>query len=298
MSTQPNLQNALIPMEKVATDLKMPVVDAVKLARIYNGVKPAGENKIRLQTIRNEQFITNGEADRVKAFFENKLVDINALERATGVPFHHIKTMCDKCSDDRISALLPDGAKVRPIVLNGTYYFDTKYINKFQDRIAQFNDIIEIFEEKANSIEQEIEEELELVNEFQKRQEEQETVEEESLTDEEELDDEDFEDDFDELAAEEEREKEKAKKKKELQKKKEAEFKKEIEKGAEEYKKQTEIKRLENEKRAEAAQELLKKLTPPPKCLKGKKKMPDCTVNIPKKCKMPLAINILLLMKI
>lgn len=256
MPNQPNTQGVLMPLDKVASDLKMPIADAAKLTRIYNGMKPVGENKVRLQTIRNEQFITNGEAERVKTFFENKLVDINGLERATGVPYHHIKAMCDKCSDDRISALLPDAAKVRPIVLNGTYYFDKKYIDKFQDRISQFNDIIDIVTEKADALDKEVEEELELAEMMQKRNQEPEEEETASQENEDDIDEEEF-DDFDDDA--EEIAKEREEKKKELQKKRRAEFKKEIERGSEEYKKLQENKRIENEKRAEAAQELLKK---------------------------------------
>lgn len=247
---------ALVPLEKLAKDISMPIADANKLVKIYNSMRPTGENKINVQIINSEPFVKQVEKDRLQNFFETKLLDLNEFSRRTNIPYNDIKHMCDKCADDRISSLLPDTAKIRPFTLNSQYYLSINYIEKFENRIGQFNEIIEAVEERADEIDKEIAAELEIAEQkyLAEQKEEEESANNEEQPDE--TEDEYFDDDLEEELEEKE---ERLKKRRELQKKKSAEFRKEIEKGIEEYKKQTEERKLFDKKRAEVASELFKK---------------------------------------
>lgn len=148
-----NRMSHLIPLSVLSEELKMNTADTLTLIKIYNS-NTIKDNRFNAELLNNEYFIKKLDADAAKEYFNNKLMDISSFASQTNISIGDIKFMLDKCSDDRISSLLPEGAKIKAFVLRGNYYIQKKYLKHFQERFSLFNESVAGAEEQASQIEE------------------------------------------------------------------------------------------------------------------------------------------------
>ena len=226
----------LVPIEEILKSKNARIEELGRIIGTYNGLN---KDDIEVQNIGGDAFVYEYEKDSIENFVDTEYITIAEFERRSGISSGDLMTMLQECGK---RGDIPASCYINALIIGSAYYLNTKYLQHFEDRYAQFSEFIE-----KNP--QEIEEEIErsMSSSLNSNDENKSSDNEEQENNNEELTD-DVEEDESE---EEDEEDEEAEKKKERDKKRRERRQKE----AERHKKENEEQLRQNEKERISRQE-------------------------------------------
>ena len=138
----------LVPIEEILKSKNARIEELGRIIGTYNGLN---KDDIEVQNIGGDAFVYEYEKDSIENFVDTEYITIAEFERRSGISSGDLMTMLQECGK---RGDIPASCYINALIIGSAYYLNTKYLQHFEDRYAQFSEFIE---KNPQEIEEEIE---------------------------------------------------------------------------------------------------------------------------------------------